>query len=176
MRSILLTISIFTFVLSLNACKTEHIGYSGLGKVPIYLPLAALDDIGSQAPQAVEQSGPIYLIGDFFFMIENRKGIHVYDISDDEQENSLVFIKIPAVTDFTIDGNFLYADSWRDLVTIDISDIYNVVLVSRIEDVFDPFLYPQLYNGPFECVDESQGAVVGWENQELENVYCRTIN
>jgi len=163
-------------VLGLSSCKEEFMGYSGMGKVPIYVSPSELDDIESQPARPVEESGPIFLIGDFFFMIERGKGIHVFDINDDQQENSLVFIKIPAVTDFTIDGPFLYADSWRDLVTIDITDIYNVVLLSRVENVFDPFLFPQLFNGPFECVDESKGAVIGWRDEELVNVFCRTIN
>lgn len=164
------------FLLTFSACKREFQGYSGTGKVPVYVSITELSNISSQSPQAVERSGPIFLIGDHFFMTEIGKGIHVFDISDDQQENSLVFIKIPAITDFTIDGDYLYADSWRDLVTIDISDIYNVVLLSRIEGVIDPFLYPQLFNGPFECVDESKGAVVEWIEAEVEDVLCHTIN
>jgi len=160
----------------LSSCKKEYIAYSGMGKVPVYIPFSELNEISSQSPQDVVQSGPIYLVGDFFFMVELGKGIHVFNISDDETENSLAFIKIPAITDFTIDGNFLYADSWKDLVTLDISDIYNVVLLSRTDDVFDPFLFPPQFNGPFECVDESKGAVIGWMDKELENVFCRTFN
>jgi len=162
--------------LTLSSCqKDEFVGFSGMGKAPIYVAASELDDIESQSPQAVEQSGPIFLIGDLFFMTEIGQGIHVFDIEDEDQETSLVFIKIPAITDFTIDGNFLYADSWRDLVTIDISDIYNVVFLSRTEDVFDPFLFPQLYDGPFECIDESKGAVIGWMDKDLVNVLCRTF-
>jgi len=163
-------------VFLLSSCKDEFIGHSGMGKAPIYLPTSDLNDIGSLPAQPVIQSGPIFLIGDFFYMIETGKGIHIFDISDDQTENSLVFIKIPAVTDFTIDGNFLYADSWKDLVSLDITDIYNVILLNRTENVFDPFLFPQLFNGPFECFDESKGAIIGWEDKALRNVLCHTTN
>ena len=171
-----ISIILITLLLCLSSCKEEFEGYSGAGKVPDYIPLSELDDISSQPAQVVGQSGPIFLLGDFFFMIEFGKGIHVYDIADNQEENSLIFIKIPAVTDFTIDGNILYADSWKDLVSIDISDIYNVFVLSRTENVFNPFLFPALFNGPFECVDDTKGAVIGWSDEVVENVFCHTIN
>ena len=162
--------------LFLSCNQEEYLAYSGMGKAPIYIPFSELDNIGNEAPRPIEQSGPIFLIGDFFFMVEAGMGIHIFDLSDVDQQNSITFIKIPAITDSTIDGNILFADSWKDLVSIDISDIHNVVFLSRTEYVFDPFLFPQLFNGPFECVDENRGAVIGWEDKNLENVLCHTVN
>lgn len=175
MRTILsLIIASSLFLFSCN--QEEYLAYSGMGKAPIYIPFSELDNIGSEAPRSIEQSGPIFLIGDFFFMVEAGKGIHIFDLSDVDQQNSIAFINIPAITDFTIDGNILFADSWKDLVSIDITDIHNVVFLSRTTDVFDPFLFPQLFNGPFECIDENRGAVIGWEDKNLENVFCHTVN
>lgn len=159
-----------------TSCNDEFVGHSGLGMQPIYATMDQLNEIGNMEAQAIRNSGPIYLIGDFFFMTEHKKGIHVFDIADEQQQDALTFIAIPAITDFTIDGHYLYADSWRDLVTIDLSDIYNVQLLSRQEGLIDPILYPTFYNGPFECIDESKGAVVGWEETELNNVLCHTTN
>jgi hypothetical protein len=96
-------------------------------------------------------------------------------VKDSSNVVALTFFKIPAVTDFSISGNRLYADSWKDLVTIDISDLYHIGLLNRQKDVFDPLLYPPLY-GVFECVDESKGAVIDWEDAELENADCYTTN
>ncbi|MCC6460419.1 MAG: hypothetical protein IT260_08100 [Saprospiraceae bacterium] len=160
-----------------NGCVPEEIDtYSGTGKRPVYLPVAALDSIGNLAPQVIQESGTIFLQDTLFFMLEQKKGIHVFSIKDSSTVASLTFFKIPAVTDFTISGNRLYADSWRDLVTIDISDLYHISLLSRQTNAFSPLLYPPLYNGFFECVDESKGAVVGWEDVFLENVRCYTVN
>ena len=171
-----LSLSIAVSLLLSSCTKEEYLAYSGFGKVPIYVAFSELDNIRSQDPQAIERSGPIFLLGDFFFMVEAGKGIHVFDLTDVNQENSITFINIPAVSDFTIDGNILFADSWKDLVSIDISDIHNVVFLSRTTDVFDPFLFPQLFVGPFECVDPDRGAVIGWEDKNLENVLCHTVN
>jgi len=57
-------------------------------------------------------------------------------------------------------------------VAIDISDIFNVKLLSRTEGVIDPFLYPPLYTGPFECIDLERGAVTGWSDEFVDGVLC----
>jgi len=173
---VILRFCILIALLSLVGCEKTAPGFSGQGKKPVYLPLSELDDITNQAPQAIINSGPIYLIGDYFFMIEDKRGLHVFDVSDDQQEEALTFIQVPAITDFTIDGNYLYADSWMDIVTIEISDIYNIQFISRQLNVIDPILYPALYNGWFECVDLSRGAIVGWEETELVAALCETVN
>jgi hypothetical protein len=60
-------------------------------------------------------------------------------------------------------------------VVIDISDLYQIRETNRIRDVVTPALYPPGYFGIFECVDESKGAVVGWEDAYLENARCSTF-
>ena len=85
-------------------------------------------------------------------------------------------MKIPAITDFTISGDRLYADSWVDLVTIDIEDIYNIKLVGRQKGIIEPYLFPPApYQGWFECVDLSKGAVIDWEEAQLTDAKCRTF-
>jgi len=148
----------------------------GPGKRPVYAPLSELNNITNSAPQPIGTTGTIFLRDTLFFMLEQKKGIHVFNVKDSSNVVALTFFKIPAVTDFSISGNRLYADSWKDLVTIDISDLYHIALLNRQKDVFDPLLYPPLYDGVFECVDESKGAVIDWEDAELENADCYTTN
>lgn len=163
-------------ILSGSACNKEELStYNGPGKRPVYLPLSALDDIKNLPPQPISLSGPIFLRDTLFFMLEQKKGIHVFNVRDSANVQQLTFFQIPAVTDFTIAGNRLYADSWRDLVTLDISNLYQIQLLDRQKDVFSPLLFPSLYNGIFECVDESQGAVVGWEDVYLDDARCSTV-
>ncbi|MBK8558150.1 MAG: hypothetical protein IPL65_21515 [Lewinellaceae bacterium] len=163
--------------LSLAACTKEPAeGFSGTGLRPVYLPVSELSNVGNLPEQALEQTGTIFLQDSLFFILEQKKGIHVYFVKDSLNFDYLTFIKIPAISDFTVSGTRLYADSWKDLLTIDISNILQVKLLNRQTDVFSPLLSPPLYNGIFECVDESRGAVVGWETAELETVSCRTLN
>lgn len=163
-------------LLILSCEKPEFEAYSGMGKKPVYLPLSELRNIRNLTPQPIGLSGTIFLRDTLFFMMEQKKGIHVFSIRDTLNPRALTFLSIPAINDFTLVGNRLYADSWKDLVTIDISDLGNIREVSRLEGVFSPVLFPPLYNGIFECVDESRGAVVDWSDAFLENARCSTIN
>jgi len=150
--------------------------YSFIGlKKPVYVPLTELDNIQSLAPQAIENTGPIFLLDTLFFMTEVKKGIHVFNVKDSSSVKNVGFLNIPAISDFTISNNIMYADSWMDLVTIDISDLQNIQLLNREKDAFEPLLYPILYQGIFECVDVSLGAVVGWNDAQLNNVKCQTF-
>ena len=165
------------FALVLQGCIVEpNDERNGMGKRPVYLPESELNNITNLPPQPVGKTGPIFLRDSLFFMLEQKKGIHVFDVKDSSNVKALTFINIPAVSDFTISGNRLYADSWKDLLTIDISNLQQVSLLDRQSGVFQPLLFPPLYDGIFECVDESKGAVVDWEDAMLEGANCRTVN
>lgn len=140
------------------------------------MSLDELDNIQNLGFVQPERTGTIFLIDTIFFMLEQRKGIHVYDISDESFPIYMTFFQIPAITDFTITGNTLYADSWTDFLTIDISNLHEIQLISRSKNIFQPILFPQLYAGFFDCVDPSKGAVVDWIEAELENARCRVMN
>lgn len=156
--------------------KDEVFFYNGPGKKPVYASIAATRIIQNLPEQPVVATGGIFLLEPIFFMVEQRKGIHVYDVTDPALPVYLTFISIPAIGDFTVSGQRLYADSWRDLVTLDISDIMNVKVIDRVENVFTPLFYPLNYQGNFECIDESKGAVVGWTDTILTDAKCFTNN
>lgn len=163
--------------ISLYACDKQELDlYDGPGKKPVYLPADQLADIGSEAPQTIVESGTIFLRDTLLFMLEQYKGIHVFSLKDSTQTLNLTFIKIPAITDFTLSDHYIYADSWKDIVVVDISNLYQAHESSRVRNVLSPSLFPPLYDGYFECVDESRGAVIGWEDAELTNAKCVTLN
>lgn len=164
-------------VISLYACdKPELDLYDGPGKKPVYLPASELGDIRSEAPQPIVASGAIFLRDTLLFMLEQYKGIHVFSLKDSIQTVNLAFIKIPAITDFTLSDQYIYADSWKDIVVVDISNLYQARETSRLRNLLNPSMFPPLYDGYFECVDESRGAIIGWEDAELTNAKCVTLN
>jgi hypothetical protein len=170
--------SVFFALICTAAClagcsKTED-SYHGQGKRPVYTPLSSLNNITNLPPQEIRESGKTVLLDTLFFMVEENTGIHVFDVKDSLHVQSLTFFQIPAVTDFTIAGNRLYADNWKDLVTIDISDLYHIKVLDRQYNVFAPLLFPPKYRGIFECIDESKGAVIGWEDAYLTSARCFT--
>lgn len=167
----------FTCACILSGCdRGEPDFYDGLGKRPVYISLTELGDIRSEPPKPIGTSGTIFLRDTLLFMLEQRKGIHVFNLKDSLNTVNQVFLKIPAVTDFTVSDHYIYADSWRDLVVIDISDLNQIRETARIKDALTPALFPPLYDGVFECVDESKGAVIDWEDAMLENARCATAN
>ncbi len=162
-------------LLLLGGCDKEKQNfYTGLGKKPVYASFGDLRDIRNEPPRPIGLSGTIFLQDTLFFLLEQGKGIHVFNIKDSLNTVNLAFFKIPAVTDFVIIGHILYADSWKDLVVIDISNLHQIQETDRIVGAINPSLFPPLYGGIFECVDESKGAVVAWEDAELEGAKCVT--
>lgn len=76
-------------------------------------------------------------IGSNFVLVsEANKGIHIYDNTDMQNPQRLSFIQLPFLRDFYVKDNFLYVVNVYDLVKIDITNVYNPILVSRAENVF----------------------------------------
>ncbi len=175
-QSLKASLIVFVGVLYLISCtKKDPSFYDGPGKKPVYISTTAYYDIKSLPPQPIVESGAIFLQDSLFFIVEAGQGLHVFDIKDSVNTVNLVFLNIPAIRDFVINGQYLYADSWTDLVIIDIADLYNIKEVGRNKGVLTPSLFPPLYQGYFECVDKSRGPVGGWIDAELTDARCFTV-
>lgn len=92
-----------------------------------------------QEERALETPGKIYYINDMVMINERYEGIHIYDNSVPSSPEKIGFLAIPGNLDVSVRGNLLYADSYVDLVTIDISDLRNPTLLSRDELVFSVY-------------------------------------
>ncbi len=136
--------------------------------VPVYLSYEDLrNSVKQGTTRELKDPGKIYFKDNFLFINENLKGIHVIDNSDPSSPNNITFIEIPGNVDIAIQGTTLYANSWIDLVVLDISDLNNIQEVNRINDVF-PYGLPPIDNEHriYE-VDEDKGIVVDWEVKEV---------
>jgi hypothetical protein len=128
------------------------------------------------ASRDLENPGKIYFKDGFLFVNEEMKGIHVIDNKDPRNPVKINFIEIPGNVDIAIKNNTLFADSYVDLVAIDISNIDNPKEVHRIKDVF-PYMTPEPENPDYRLasVDREKGVVIEWEikkvRQELEYHY-----
>ncbi|MEZ0608671.1 LVIVD repeat-containing protein [Fibrella sp. WM1] len=92
--------------------------------------------ISIEAARELEQPGKIYTKDGYLFINELKRGIHVIDNRNPESPKKVAFLRIPGNGDLAIRDNFLYADSYMDLVTFDIGDLTNIREVSRSQDVF----------------------------------------
>jgi hypothetical protein len=95
-----------------------------------------IDSIKTEAPIALENPGKIYFKDDYIYVNEVKRGVHVIDNSNPASPKNIAFIRIPGNYDIAIRNNTLYADSYIDLVALDISNPQNVTISKRVEKVF----------------------------------------
>jgi len=135
---------------------------------PVYLSYDELREAVSDIlPVNLEHPGKIYIKGDLLFLNEVRKGIHVIDNSDPSNPQILKFIEIPGNIDMAVKDDVLYADSYIDLVVLDISDFSDIKEIERVEDVFSYSIPPYESQQRVGEIDQSMGVVIGWKTETV---------
>lgn len=105
--------------------------------VPIQIALTDLRQaVTSGAPRPLEEPGKLYVKDQYLFIIEVKKGIHVFDNSNPAAPKAISFLSIPGNVDLAVRDNILYADSYVDLVALDISNPTAIREVGRTETGF----------------------------------------
>lgn len=132
---------------------------------PVYLtPEAMRAAFTIEAPQEVTNTGKIYLYGNYVFLNQPGEGIHIIDNTDRENPEVISFINIPGNYEMAARGNRIFADSYLDLVVLDITDPRNVTLTKRIEDIFLELAQQNQY------FDPELGIIVDYEATEVVEV------
>jgi len=104
----------------------------------------SMDDIRAipinEEPRSIENPGKIFIAENYVLIGEEGKGIHVVGNQDRNNPISEAFINIPGNKEYFVSGNYLYAESYYDLLKIDISNPAQAILTSRskhaIQDEF----------------------------------------
>lgn len=165
-------------ILFFTGCLVEPNEAPDIGEVeglrPIYVTAEDAEKVRSLAPRSINRLGKIYYKDPFMYVNESNLGVHVIDNSDPSNPINIKFLQIPGCEDVAIKGNYLYADNVEDLITVDISDLDNPLVVNRIEDIQPSTNQnaPDNFSGYFECADLTQGMVIGWEKAILNNPKC----
>jgi len=118
--------------------------------------------VKSEAPRAVKNPSKIYFKDSYILMSELNEGIHVIDNNDPANPTPIAFIAIPGTRDIAARGNVLYADSYMDMVALDISNLQAVTVLGRTENVFP---YGSWHNGLWAEMDK--GVAVDWLEKEI---------
>jgi hypothetical protein len=143
-----LTIEVLSFLLiatmlSFSACIKDSCkqDYTYTYYEAVYKTKAEVRaNIKTNAPRQAENTGKIYIRGNYIFLNEVDRGIHVINNANPSKPVNVAFIDIPGNMDMAVKGNILYADLYTDLVAIDITDPLNVKVKKVIEGVF-PYRY-----------------------------------
>jgi hypothetical protein len=134
------------------------------GNAPVYMTYPDLRAaVKNQQNVDLENPGKIYYKDNYIFIVEELKGIHVYDNTNPASPVKRTFVNIPGVVDISISGNTLYADSFVDLVILDVQNIDNIHETGRVNDVL-PYTVPATGNKlPTSYVDSKKGVVIEWD-------------
>jgi hypothetical protein len=109
---------------------------------PVYKTVAEVkSNIKSNAPRAIKNPGKIYIKGNYIFLNEINKGIHIINNSNPAAPANVAFIDLPGNVDIAIKDNTLYADFYTDLVAINISNPLNISVTKFVSNVFPERYY-----------------------------------
>ncbi len=157
-------ISTFSFLAFLFVSCEDSNYKEYKGNSPVFMTYEELrESVGLEESTELENPGKIYFKDNYIFIIEELKGIHVFDNSNPSAPVKKAFVKIPGIADMVISGSTLYADSFIDLVIIDVQDINNIHETGRMKDIL-PYTVPPTGNDyPMGYIDRDKGLVVDWE-------------
>jgi len=134
---------------------------------PIYLNYDQIRvDITAETGRELKNPGNIYVYKNFLLINELKEGVHVFDNTDPNNPTNLAFIAIPGNVDMAIQDDILFADNYMDVLSINISDPLNPILVDREQDVYDNYYF-----------QEGRGVQVGYNETSItQEVECNDPN
>lgn len=129
---------------------------------PVYTPLATIRaGVKQESPRELQGLGKIYFKDGYLFVNQPGEGIHVIDNRDPENPVTKSFITIPGNYDLAIRNTTLYADSYIDLVALDISNLEQVKEIARMENIFIS------YNSLGFYASTEMGVVTDWVEKQV---------
>lgn len=166
MRKGLLLIGILVF---LGSCK-DKVYQKYMANVPVYTDYDVFRSAGGfEAARPIERQGNIYFKDGYLFLVEPDKGIHFIDNTNPASPVQTGFLNVWGATGMAIKGDFLYVNSFIDLVVYDISSFSSPIEVARLEDVFPGALPVSDKNYPYQPIDKSLGVVTSWKIEKVKN-------
>jgi len=148
-------------VVVLNSCLKDKVTHTYTMFSPVYKTKAEVyANIKNNPSQQIQSPGKLFLYGNYIFLNEIDKGVHIIDNTNPAAPVAKAFIEIPGNLDIAVKGNTLYADLYTDLVVVDISN----PLAVKFEK-FIPFVFPyRSYTNGF--MGDSTRVVVGWNKKD----------
>lgn len=137
--------------------------------IPITISKEELaNSVHTSSPQALVDPGKIYVFNSYLFVVEQYKGVHIIDNSNQFAPKNISFITIPGCVDIAVKGNTLYADNAIDLVAIDISNPTAATVSARHQNVFPQLPLPEdvgtvLGHSP----DPFKDVIIAWKDTSI---------
>lgn len=127
------------FIFTLTGCFKDKMETTS--RYAIYTPeyktvSEVRENLMTVAPKEIQYPGKIYIKGNYIFLGEINRGIHIIDNSNSSSPQNIGYIEIPYNVDMAVKNNTLYADMGGDLLSIDISDPKKAKIKTITEKAF----------------------------------------
>ncbi len=146
----------FIFYSCTDECETTHTYWT---QIPVYETTEAIRSAFEiQEHRAINEPGRIYYKDGYVFINEVGKGFHVIDNRNPANPQKINFVNIPGNYDLAAKGDFMYADSYVDLLVLDISNPNDINQLNRLNSVFAG------YHHYAHSFSEDRGILVEWKD------------
>ena len=155
-----------------DACKKEMIYEAN---VPVYLSYEELrQPVTFSATESLRHPGKFWRKDGYLFVGELNRGIHIYNILDVNHPYEVVFVNVPGVVDIAVKDQYLLADSYTDLLVLNVSNPAMPNEVKRLPDVFpyNAFKVAAHEGYPVVNTDPAKGVVTGWKLDQVKDEYA----
>ena len=137
MKKVLIVACAIFLCLFQQSCLKDKLTHTYTILEPVYKSKAEVyANIKSNPAQQISSPGKLFVYGNYIFLNEVDKGVHIIDNTDPSHPVAKAFIDIPGNLDIAVKGNILYADLYSDLVTIDISDPLHAKFLKYTSNIF----------------------------------------
>jgi hypothetical protein len=134
----IITLLLLALMALFTSCEKDDAGGEFYNvAVPIVKPIEEFRAmVKISEPRAITEAGKIYTYGDYVFINDDQKGVHIIDNTDHRNPVKIKFLEIPLNTDIAVKDNMLFANSAMDLVVFDLGDMNNIKEEGRMKNVF----------------------------------------
>ncbi len=131
---------------------------------PVFMTRAELDGsvkyVADSRP--IVTPGKIWAAGNLIFVVDNFRGVHVFDNTDPRNPRAVGYIVAPGCVDIAVRGDIVYLDNAVDLVALDLS---TGTVADRIRNFFPE--RTESPDGRVFCGERPAGMIlVGWRLEE----------
>lgn len=100
---------------------------------PVLIARSSLpNSVFNQPPSDISNPGKYLVNGNYLYVVERYKGVHIFDNTNPSAPKNMVFVTVPGIETISILNKTLYVDNSIDIVGLDISNPATPVLTSRI--------------------------------------------
>jgi hypothetical protein len=134
----IITLLLLALMALFTSCEKDDAGGEFYNvAVPIVKPIEEFRAmVKISEPRSITEAGKIYTYGDYVFINDDQKGVHIIDNTDHRNPVKIKFLEIPLNTDIAVKDNMLFANSAMDLVVFDLGDMNNIKEEGRMKNVF----------------------------------------